>query len=370
MNALSHLQEEADGRPKKFAALTCNPPYQWEGPNSVQVYPLFYLSGRNLAKVACFVTPRGWQTSTGGSSFSTLHPEMRADPAIALVDNYLETAKSPVKVFPQVGTGGVSVILRSETHTKNRTTMKTHGKVSGERNLANPSFWPSATEEIFRKMKQWCEAQGVGTMKEKLWGGNAFRFNTNYTTDEQHPAFKVIKYEAFPGGVKFYARAPHGGRRQSAYGYCWIPEDFPHLRLKFLQDWKVVWPEAGNHYSYRRSLILPPGVGVSATFIGASFKSEDEAKSFQSYFSTHLYRFLLSQRATNQHGLSTFHEFVPDLSHVVHPQTGVKGWASEWTDEALKLLLKGVLTPEDWEYLERVAQEADPAPRGHRDPLR
>lgn len=65
-----------------------NPPYQGEGDNLQQVYPLFYLGGRDIADCVEMIFPSAWQEPKNGSGLSRLNKkEIKEDKQIVLIDN-------------------------------------------------------------------------------------------------------------------------------------------------------------------------------------------------------------------------------------------------------------------------------------------
>lgn len=356
MEVLLKQLEEQDS--SSFSAVVSNPPYQLTGEtNSIQVYPRFYEIGSKITRLLCMIFPKGWQTSTGGTSASILHKEMRADRSLCYVDNYNENKDSLVTLFPGIGTGGVSIVMRDRDGKSTETVeFREYGVFVDNRDLTRLELWSSKTQSIFDKVQEWSNAHSVETMKAKIWKADPFSFQTNYTTNANGPAFAYVKEEEFEGSLRVWARDKSG----SGYRFYWFPRDYPALRLKVIDQWKLIWPEAGTYFSYRRTKILKPGEISSGTFTGVNFSSEEEVGNFKTYFCTLFYRFLLTERATNQHGLSRFHEYVPDLTFTTNPRTGLKGWQSEWTDADLKILFKDLLTEEDWIYIEKTAIQSDP----------
>lgn len=329
----------------RFDATVGNPPYQMElsKGNSFQIYPRFYKLSALVASVVCLVIPSGWQRSTGGSSAATLHGWMRKDRQLQEVHNYSEAAKSPTLLFPDAATSGVSIVLRGAKEIA-KPLLFEEGLPKGPHDFSKPQLWSARTEELFVKLKD------LPSMASVIWSTNHFNFNTNSATNEQSEQYPFLREAESEATYSVWARGADG-----KYRWFYIDKAYTKLRTMAIPRWKVIFPKSGPDRIHRAAKILKPGELTSATFIGASFDTREECEGFISYLKTDLYRALLTERATNHDTVRTFHEFVPDLTHVVHPETGVEGWANVWTDRALKLVLANVLTEDDWAYIHSLA---------------
>ena len=139
--------------------------------------------------------------------------------------------------------------------------------------------------------------------------------------------------------------------------------DYPSLKLKHADKWKLIWPKSGAPANYRSTIVLEPGQICSDTFIGCWFNSRQQVENFRTYFQTLFYRFSISETATDHNAISLVHRHLPDLVNIKNPRTGMIGWDSTWTDSDIEILLKDVLTEEDWQYIKKIAIEKDPVSR-------
>lgn len=131
---------------------------------------------------------------------------------------------------------------------------------------------------------------------------------------------------------------------------------------KFLSSWVALVPNTNANIFYRNlGPICEPGSLYAQSWVGRAFETRDELLGFRSYLTTYFYRYLVSIRSVSHIALANIHRFVPDLATVTNPRTGLVGYESDWTDDDLKMLFEGVLTEEDWKYIEKVAVESDPA---------
>lgn len=131
------------------------------------------------------------------------------------------------------------------------------------------------------------------------------------------------------------------------------------VERKGFNNYKVVFPKSGAWANWRSYRILEHAVIYCDTFIGTYFDTLNECDNFVTYFTTYFYRFCTTETATNWDAMRSIHRFVPNLTNVENPRTGLTGWDSDWTDEDLKVLLKDYLTEDDWEYIEKIALESD-----------
>lgn len=93
-----------DDKTMKFTAVVGNPPYQ--GENHQQIYPFFYLSGRELGLNVSLIFPVGWQEPKNANNLRYLNNvEIKKDPQIVFIDNKRN-------VFPNIsGAEWVNIIL-------------------------------------------------------------------------------------------------------------------------------------------------------------------------------------------------------------------------------------------------------------------
>ena len=114
-----------------------------------------------------------------------------------------------------------------------------------------------------------------------------------------------------------------------------------------IDSWKVLVVrgygagETVPHQILGKPWIAPPPSACTGSFMFFYVGSEAEANSLQSYFSTRIFRFLVSLRKITQHAFRSTYEWVP-----------VQPWNRNWTDKAL--YKKYGLTKEESDYVESV----------------
>ena len=97
-----------------------------------------------------------------------------------------------------------------------------------------------------------------------------------------------------------------------------------------IDTWKVLVPQAYNggdsipHQILGKPLIAPMPSVCTQSFLFFSVDSEEKAKSIQSYYTTKLFRFLVSLRKITQHATHSTYAWVP-----------IQAWDRNWTDEEL-----------------------------------
>lgn len=300
------------------------------------------------------ISPKSWQVNSRNSSGSNEFHLMRADRGIKMVDNYLEKPNSPIIVFPTVGTGGVSIITRSQEH-QSKLSYYEHGEYQGLKNFNDTVAWGDKTEKIFEKLRNNGERFGELFMNNRVASVNPFGINTNWSTDKNNQHFRAIRYKETGNDVRVWGRGAN-----KKYQWMFIDRNYPFLKTANIDYWKVLFPLSGVYRAWRSTRIVKPGEVCTATFIHVPFNSEEECKNFVTFFQTSFYRFLLSERGTTFAGGRTWHSHIPDLAVTVNPRTHLKGWESDWNDEDLQEVFAGVLLDSDWKYIKKKAVENDP----------
>lgn len=338
----------------KFAIAVGNPPYQIQtGGKTHQTYAEHYLATRKLSKKASLIFPIGWQTSTGKASGSNRHQEIRNDPHIISIDNYPQNLDT--YPFKNIHTGGVNILLRDQDH--HSATVQLYEN----RRLINPHHDPRTiqrynpkTEVIFKKLSKWMKEHEVLGMSEKVSPRNPFGITGPMLSDPNKREEIGVRETPFPGSIALYGKNELGEDK-----FYYLSENFPKLKREGLDKYKLAWPRSGAYRSWRATIILEPGQATTDRFLHVTFESNREAENFLSYLKTKLYRFINVEAATGRDAMRKVHKYSPDLSNITNPRTGKVGWESDWTDDDLKELFEGLLSKEEWEYIEQVVGESD-----------
>jgi site-specific DNA-methyltransferase (adenine-specific) len=118
--------------------------------------------------------------------------------------------------------------------------------------------------------------------------------------------------------------------RRMKRGVGYIARDAVKKSVALIDKWKLLVPEAYNggdgvpHQILGKPIIAPPNSVCTQSFLVFGIESKGEAESVQSYYSTRLFRFLVSQRKITQHALNSTYSWVP-----------MQTWDRVWTDEML-----------------------------------
>lgn len=355
-----------------FHAVIGNPPYQIDtGGKRHQIYGDFYQVVKGLGRYTSLIFPLGWQTTTGRASGSVHHIDMRADRNIVSVNNYFEDPKeSDIIIFDGTGTGGVNIVLRdNEYDNGGLVDYYEYGEFVEKRDLSEVKYWSDETEEIFNKLSEWMDSSGVRSVSEDVSPRGTHLPSSRIFGEEKYQDF--VSASEKPGYILCYGSMPEsvGTVERSTYGWFWIDKKFDKLKLqedsKFSYNrYKVVFGQAGGaNTTWRKAFVAPKDSVVTASYLGIYFDTEKEAQNFMGYIRTLLYRFAHGESAPTHHTSPSTHRFVPDLSTIKNPRTGLVGWDSDWTDDDLKQLFNDVLTAEDWKYIEETALNSDPTTR-------
>lgn len=313
------------------------------------------------------IFPKGWQTSSGRASGSAKHKLMRKDPHIVSVDNYYENSKiNPLILFTTANTGGVNIVLWNYKHdNKGKVDFYEYGVFKEKRDLLN---WNKNKIDltIIKKVASISKK----FMDKIITGRNYYGINSFLTTDANREGFDKISTEPIPNSIKFY-----GIDQNKNYKFFWLPknQNIHGERRKINENninlYKVAFNKIGAYKTYRSNskniydkstgnFVLKPGEAFSDVFVCVFFKTLNEAKNFQTYLKTYLYRYLLNVTSINLSSCSISHRNVPDLSEVKNPRTNKIGWNSDWTNEDLKKIFNSI-TDNEWEYIKEQALKSD-----------
>lgn len=113
-------------------------------------------------------------------------------------------------------------------------------------------------------------------------------------------------------------------------GVGYVARDTIRKSIHLIDKWKLLVPEAYNggdavpHQILGKPVVAPPNSVCTQSFLVFSVYTRQEAESVRSYYSTRLFRFLVSQRKITQHALNSTYSWVP-----------MQTWDTAWTDEML-----------------------------------
>lgn len=221
------------------------------------------------------------------------------------------------EVFPGVEIkAGICFFLWDKSHhgTTNVTTVrgeKVIGPIARDLSEFDVFVRDHQAVEILKKVL----ARKAPMVSERLTGVEPFKWASNFADYREKPKRGEIPI--------FYAQ--HGKR-----GMGWVSRNQVEKNQHLVDSWKVLLPKAYGagettpHQILGKPILAPLPSVCTGTFIFIHFNSEAEAKSFQSYYTTKFFRFLVSLRKITQDAIRSTYAWVPQQS-----------WDRTWTDKAL-----------------------------------
>lgn len=304
------------GEGMKFDVVIGNPPYQLgsKGTNRDRpIYQHFVSQAKKLdPKLLVMIIPSRWMTT--GLGLKDFRAEMLQDRRIRELFDFPNSQD----VFQGVEVkGGVCYFLWDSDYEGKCNYTSVRGEVATRpwaRYLDEYDVLVRGEKDaqILRKVLAFDEP----SVKEILSVDKQFGWTSNY---------KGLTETAHDGSVPVYCVQEK--KRQIKYTDRSNVRKSPEL-LKF---WKVLVPEAASDGGKTlpdlvlgKPWLAEPGSACTQSFLFFMFDSEDEAQSFETYYRTRLFRFLVSLRKTTQHAPRATYSWVP-----------VQPWDREWTDEML-----------------------------------
>ncbi len=328
---------EIFGKTMQFDVIIGNPPYQLAsdgGTRDVPIYQHFVEQAKKLQpRYLSMIIPSRWMAS--GLGLSEFRQTMLADKCISELVDY----PAANDVFPGVEVkAGVCFFLWETSHNGlcNVTTFRGAEKIGPfPRNLGEYDVFvrDSRAISILHKVLKYGETS-INTIlardKEFGWTSNFDGFH-----DKERK-----------GDVPLYYI------RKMKRGVGYINRENVTKSAHLIDTWKVLVPQAFNggdgvpHQIVGKPLIAPLPSVCTQSFLFFHVSSADAAKSIQSYYTTRLFRFLVSVRKITQHATHSTYKWVP-----------IQQWNQIWTDE--DLYQKYGITEEEIAFIEKVVRPLD-----------
>ncbi len=325
--------KELFGGEMQFDVIIGNPPYQMKGgaggTSDSSIYQLFVEQAKQLEpKFLSMVIPSRWLA--GGRGLDEFRREMLQSRQLMRLVDY------PVskEVFPNVEVkGGISFFLWAREYGGNCDVTVVRGDeiATAVRRLDEFDVFvrnPTAVE-ILRKVLSKAEK----SITDILTADTPFGIATNF--DEFHD--EMTKEDI----ALYYV---HKGKRDIGY----MPRKKITKNVHLIDKWKVLAPKAGSDGGQKipdsvlgKPWLSSPQSAATQTFLAFWFDTKHEAESFESYYRTKFFRFLVSLRKITQDALRQTYTWVP-----------MQSWDKEWADE--ELYDKYKLTKEEINYVETV----------------
>lgn len=327
--------EKTFGKKMQFDVIIGNPPYQLAsdgGTRDVPIYQNFVEQAKALQpRYLSMVIPARWMAS--GLGLSEFRQAMLSDPHIKELVDYPQAAE----VFPGVEVkAGVCYFLWDAQHNGdcNVTTIRggeTIGPIQRKLNEYDVFVRDARAVEILHKVLK----RGETSINTILARDKEFGWTSN---------FDGFHEEKRSGDVPIY----YIRKMKRATGF--INRKEVSKSSEMIDTWKVLVPQAFNggdavpHQILGKPLIAPSPSTCTQSFLFFNVKSQDEAKSLQSYYTTRFFRFLVSVRKITQHATHSTYVWVP-----------MQPWDRVWTDD--ELYSKYGITKKERSYIESQVRE-------------
>lgn len=328
---IHQFSTKAFGGPVQFDVIIGNPPYQLGaagGTRDIPLYHHFIEQAKNLdPKYLTMVIPSRWMST--GLGLSKFRSAMLNDKSITTLVDYPNSQE----VFKGVDVkGGICFFLRTNDRTGlcNYSLVR-DGVTSGPwpRDLAEHDVLVRGEKElaILRKVLSFNEpnVQGILSVDKQ------FGWTSNYTGLSDSPK---------TGSVPVYCI--HNKKRQIRF----IEQSKIEKSADLLHYWKLMTPKAASDGGKTipndvlgKPWLAESGSACTQSFLFFMFTSQSEALSFESYYRTRFFRFLVSLRKTTQDATRSTYKWVP-----------MQSWDRQWTDQ--DLYEKYDLSLEEVDYIE------------------
>lgn len=295
----------------KFDVIIGNPPYQ---SGRRQVYADFYRMAADLnPELLCLIFPLGWQKVTNTNGLKQLNNiEYKRDPHLVLIDNYYENDNR--RIFPEIGTGGVNIVLRDNKYDNHGQIRKfEYGKE------ASSVVLPVETHEVEKPAELDC-LRNLANNKSISSLGSARRPYGFCAEPLRRPWKYQLSLEDSPqkpDDVRLFGLFSNGER-----GYKYIPRKSLPKSSPNLDAYKLFVPKAWGNMSrniglggsYSNICVARPGDVCAETFIEfGPFANQDDAFLMAKYFMTKFFRACLFLAKTSQNTARDKYCYVPLL---------------------------------------------------------
>jgi site-specific DNA-methyltransferase (adenine-specific) len=323
---------EIFGGDMQFDVIIGNPPYQLANGESsdIPIYQHFVRQAKALEpRFLCMVIPSRWMA--GGKWLDDFRAEMLGDRRIKTLVDYEVMSE----VFPGVDFEGGACYFLWDREYQGKTSVTTIrggvvvGPILRDLNAHDVFVRDSQSVAILEKVLQ----RGERSILDMVSGQTPFGLYTNFSDFRTKPK---------AGDLTLHYSRP--GKR--ALGY--VRPDQVTKGLELIDCWKLLVPAAFGERGAKPARVLGwpiiarPGEVCTQTYLVIGpFASEAETRSFESYYRTRFFRFLVSLRKITQHAGRSTYTWVP-----------MQTWDRIWTDEML--YQKYGLTQEEIDHIESV----------------
>lgn len=323
---------ELFGAKMQFDVIIGNPPYQMTGgaggSSDSSIYHLFVQQAFNLQpRFVSMVVPARWMA--GGRGMDEFRAEMLNSGHIRNLTDFPDSGAA----FPGVQIkGGICYFLWDRDYIGPcDVTRMADSAEHVQKNRALGEFDVFIRDERALGVLKKVMIKGEASILSLVSGDTPYGIATNFDDWTEMPV---------QGCIPLYLIS----RGKRSVGY--IKKNVIRKNVSSLPQWKVLVPEAygaGESFPHQilgKEVIAPPPSACTQSYLTVSpFASEDEARSFASYYRSRLFRFLVSLRKITQHALRSTYSWVPQQT-----------WDQTWTDE--QLYQKYEIEQEEIAYIE------------------
>jgi site-specific DNA-methyltransferase (adenine-specific) len=329
-NSIKARVAELFGGDMQFDVIIGNPPYQLAsdgGTRDVPIYQHFVEQAKKLEpRYLTMIIPSRWMAS--GLGLSEFRQTMLGDRRMRELVDY----PAANDVFPGVEVkAGVCYFLWDATHDSDCSVTTIRGG-----DVVGPALRNLGEFDVFVR-----DARAMSILRKVLKHDEP-SINSILARDKEFgwtSNFDGFHEKAHAGDVPLY----YIRKMKRGVGYIGRKEVTKSADL--IDTWKALVPEAFNggdgipHQIVGKPLIAPSPSVCTQSFLFFYVGSEDAARSIQSYYTTRLFRFLVSLRKITQHATHSTYAWAP-----------MQTWDRTWTDEAL--YVKYGITPDEQAYIE------------------
>ena len=311
----------------KFDAVVGNPPYN--GENGQQIYPNFYVQGKEIGMNLCMIFPVGWQEPKNANNLSVLNKEeIKTDQQIVYIDN-IQNA------FPNVaGAEWTNIILWTNGY---------NNGFDGKQKILLNGLNPEIKKLIWNKDDIF-KPKEIKSLAEKVIKTNGFKSLQDYTSPRKPYGLRTDflkdtrKYNLPPVQDTRLSETDielwTGGRSGRLIKY--IPIDYPlPKKTKAFDKYKVFVPYAWGNMSegsglggaYSDIIIAFPNVATTETWQeSGQFETFELAQKHAKFLMTRFTRALLYLNKHSQHSTTAWGA-VPN-----------QDYTESWWDESIEQL--------------------------------
>lgn len=308
---------ELFGADMQFDVIIGNPPYQMAGgaggTSDSSIYHLFVQQAFNLEpRFVSMVVPSRWMA--GGRGLDDFRAEMLNSGHIRSLTDFPDSGTA----FPGVQIkGGICYFLWNRDKTGPcDVTRIADGIENFQKDRALGEFDVFIRDERALGILKKVSSKGEPTLFPLVSGDTPYGIPTNFKDWTEHMSAGRIPLHLISRGKR-------------SIGY--VKKEIIQKNAASIDLWKVLVPEAygagesSPHQILGKEVLAPPPSVCTQSYLTVSpFQSEQEARSFASYYRTRLFRFVVSLRKITQHALRSTYSWVPQQT-----------WDRTWTDELL-----------------------------------